>query len=300
VTSEKSAVVNSNFSFYGENPFLGNFRGTVTAQDFYSYSVANETWLIYREIWNYLNFSIEFPNTAPTNLSGIQTVDALSVSPDGTYAAAGTSDTGGYNGSVYLVALKGQPRVVWRHVTNGSTVGSVAISGNGSYVAATGTAGNGQAFGEGPCLCPVNGSSQLLVFNRGGAALWNFTAAQGTYLQNVAMSGNGSKVVVAYTNGNGQSGIICFNSDGLDLWNYTSPTRGSIGQFAMSNDGSAITYADKGVFYLNSQGQQVWNYTEEPNVKFIQMSSNGSRVAVGTVSGADNGSLLYFDGTRGA
>jgi hypothetical protein len=298
-TSNHSAVVNSSFGYSGQNAFLGNFSGVITAEDYYSYSAANGAWLISREIWDYLSFNIEFPNGPPERLAGIQTVQALGVSADGDYVAAGASDTGGYNGSVYLVSLQNQTEgVLWRYVTNGTAIGSVAISSNGSYIAAAGEVGHGQAFGRGPGG-PVNGSGELFVFNREGKLLWSHVAARELFLQSVVMSADGSRIAVSYGNIYGQSGIVCFNNAGDDLWNYTSPVGGSIGHFAMSSDGGSITYAENGIFFLNSHGHQVWNYTKESSVNFIQISSDGAYVAVGTLSGAYNGSVLYFDGKNG-
>ncbi len=299
-TSNHSAVVNSSFDYSGRNAFLGNFSGAIMAQEYYSHSAPNGAWLISREIWNYLSFNIQFPNGPPEKLSGIQIVQALGVSADGNYVVAGASDTGGYNGSVYLVSLQKQSEgVLWRYVTNGTTIGSVAVSSNGSYIVAAGEVGNGQAFGSG-AGGPVNGSGELFVLNREGRLLWSFVAARESYLQNVAISADGSRIAATYGNIYGQSGIVCFNNAGDDLWNYTSPIGGSIGHFAMSSDGGSITYAENGIFYLNSQGRQVWNYTKESNVNFIQISSGGAYVAVGTLPGAYNGSVLYFNGKNGA
>jgi hypothetical protein len=58
----KSAAVNSSFAVFGQNGFegsaaIGDFNGTVSAQDSYVYSVADGVWLISQETWNFTSFS---------------------------------------------------------------------------------------------------------------------------------------------------------------------------------------------------------------------------------------------------
>ena len=292
-TSDDSATVNSTFDFLGRSTLYGNFSGSISAQDLFVYSAASGAWLISHEVWNFLSFNYQPPPPFGYALSGNQTVDALSVSTDGNYVAAGASDTGGYNGSVFLVSLQnGAERVLWRHVTNGTTIGSVAISSDGSYVVAAGCTLQSRGIG---CI-----HTELFVFNRGGDLLWNFSPT-GSVLGYVAISANGSRIAATYGNIEGRCGITYFNNAGDVLWNYTSPQGGSIHHLSMSSSGRSIAYGQDGVFYLNSRGAQVWNYTVgNPDVNFIQMSSDGSFVAAGTIVTAYNGSVLYFDGRTGA
>jgi len=123
----------------------------------------------------------------------------------------------------------------------------------------------------------------------------------GSVLGYIAISANGSRIAAAYGNIEGKCGITYFNDAGDVIWNYSSPQGGSIHHLSMSSDGGSIVYGQDGVFYLNSHGVQVWNYTAgNPDVNFIQMSSDGSHVAAGTTVTAYNGSVLYFDGRSGA
>jgi len=291
-TSEDLATVNSTFDFHGRSTLYGNFSGSVSAQDLFVYSAANGGWLISQETWDFISFNYQPPPPFGYALSGNQTVDALSVSTDGNYVAAGSTDTGGYNGSVYLVSLQsGAEGVLWRHVTNGTTIGDVAVSGDGSYVAAAGCSLQTRGIG---CI-----HAELFVFNRGGNLLWSFSPT-GSVLGYIAISANGSRIAAAYGNIEGKCGITYFNNAGDVLWNYSSPQGGSIDHLSMSGDGGSIVYGQDGIFYLNSHGIQVWNYTAgNPDVNFLQMSSDGSHVAAGTIVTAYNGSVLYFDGRSG-
>jgi hypothetical protein len=98
--SDDSVVVNSSFSFAGESAdFFGPFNGTVSAQDSYTHSAASGAWLISRETWDFLSFNVRNPSIETVGgPSPIQKVDALSISADGSYLAAGTTDSGGDNG----------------------------------------------------------------------------------------------------------------------------------------------------------------------------------------------------------
>lgn len=61
VTSSDSAAVNSTFGFTGWGERWGNTSGTVSAQDYYSYSTTNDAWLISQETWTFLSFNVQFP-----------------------------------------------------------------------------------------------------------------------------------------------------------------------------------------------------------------------------------------------
>jgi len=66
--SADSAVVNSSFDISGQNynqgfpyGYAATFNSTVSAQDFYVYSVSQGAWLISTETWNFLNFTFQSP-----------------------------------------------------------------------------------------------------------------------------------------------------------------------------------------------------------------------------------------------
>ncbi len=298
--SRGSALVNSSFGFQGRNSIWGNFSGSVSAQDNYAYSVASGGWLISQETWNFLSFNVQFPfgYTACTGPSCPQFVQSMAISGDGNYLAAGTYENSGY-GNVYLVSTQGQtPGVVWRSVTTNTVIWSVAISANGSYVAAAGFAHPGDKHGNG----------RVYLFDSEGRLLWNVSAGSEPRMVWVAIAANGSRVAADYG-----SGIICLNAVGDVLWNDTFPQGGFSYSFAMSSDARFIAYTDEnvtlpggagpgwGVFYLDSHGRELWSYTEDHagGDSFVQMSSDGSYVAA-TSQRFYNGSVYYFDGRNGS
>ncbi len=299
--SNQSAIVNSSFRFTGQSQIYGNFTGTVRAQDLLVYSRAASAWQIAEEIWNFLSFDVQYPvgnYYACSGPSCPQYVQDMAISEDGKFLAAGTYQVSGY-GSVYLVSLQNQSRgVVWKSPTD-TTIWSVAISSNGSYVAAGGfVPGN-----------PQHGHGEVYLFDKEGKLSWKFSAGSSPRMVKVAIAANGSRVVADYG-----SGIIYLDAEGKVLWNQTLPQGRVSSDFAVSSDGKSIAYTEEkdnatiqvgagpgwGIFDLDSQGRQLWSYTENRvGVSFVKMSSDGSRVVVSSRL-VSNGSLLYFDGRNGA
>ena len=299
VASSRLATVNSSFSFSGQSSTFGNFSGAVRAQDSLAYTATTGEWLISQEIWNFSSFNVQFQfgYTACTGPSCPQFVQAMAISRDGNYLAAGTYENSGF-GSVYLVSTQGKaPGVLWRSVTTNTVIWSVAISGNGSYVAAAGFARPGDPHGNG----------RVYLFNSQGRLLWNVSAGSEPRAVWVAIAANGSRVAADYG-----SGIIYLDTGGKILWNQTFPQGGVSSNFAMSSDAKFIAYTAEnstvpdsaslgwGVFYLNSHGSQLWSHAEpHVGIAFVQMSSDGSNVAVSSRFHY-NGTVFYFDGRSGA
>ncbi len=302
--STSAVLVDWNFSFSGHSNIWGNFAGAVLANDSYAYFPAEGVWLISAEHWDFTNFNIQYSQQGggppPPGQAATQRPDAESISPDGGYAAVGTiSIGGGGNGSVYLVSLRSQSQgVFWRRVTNNSNIESVAVSQNASYVAAGG-------YGL-ERLGHVSDTGVLFLFDGEGAQLWNVTA-KGSVIS-LGMSPDGSRIFADY-----YWGILCLNDAGSVLWNYTFPYGGSGMHIATSGQGdyvvSAVQYMllpnrtdfSWGVVYLDSQGRLLWSHigNQGEGVNFVQMSSDGSRVAVGTFVNGENGSVYYFSGKDG-
>jgi WD40 repeat protein len=295
--SDRSATVNSSFDFTGQSPIYGNFNGTVRAQDSLVYSATSGGWLISQEIWNFTTFNAQYllRGYSCSGPSCPAFVQAMAISADGNFLAAGAYQNSGY-GSVYLVSLQKQAQgVLWRSPTD-TTIWTVAISSNGSYVAAGG-------FVPGD----PHGHGEVYLFNKEGRLLWNVSAGSKPRMVGVAIAANGSRVSADYGNG-----IIYLDTKGEVLWNRTFPQGGASSNFAMSSDAKFIAYTDEnvtmqssaslgwGVFYLDSQGRQLWSYSEaHVGIAFVTMSSDGSHV-VASSRLVYNGSVFYFDGRSGA
>ena len=297
-TGGASAQVSSAFSFNGTSGMMGGFDGAVLAQDSYSYSSAGG-WLISRETWNFTRFNIQYPAISGgpgPGPSPILKVGSASFSPDGNYLGAGSADSAQKNGSVFLVSLQqGAERELWDDVTNNSAISSVAVSDNGTYVAAGGY-WSGMIYGDGV----------VYLFNKDGRMLWNYSTGDQPVWE-VGIAANGSGVLADYSRG-----LIYFDDAGQVLWNYTFPYGGTSTHIATSSNSEYIAAAVSemllpnrtdfswGIFYLDSQGHLLWNYTgDESGVNYIQMSSDGSAVATGTLVSGYNGSVYYFDGHNG-
>lgn len=298
-TSGSTVTLNSTFDFSGKSSLFGSMNGTVFAQDSYGY--ANSTWLITHEVWNFTRYTVQYPvitgGPGPA-ASPTQSPDAISMSADGKYAAIGMTDSAGKNGSVVLLSLRVDgARELWRHVTNNTAIDTVAVSANGSYVVAGGY-WSGMTYGDG----------EIFFFNQAGQLLWNYSTGANSPVFDVAISSSGSRIAADCENQ-----MMYFNPAGDVLWNYTFPYGGTSTHFAMSSDGGSIAYAEGYVLApgetnygwavgdLNAEGQQVWNYTgQDAGVNFVQMSSDGSSISVGTLVSGYNGSVFYFDGADGA
>lgn len=287
-------TVDSTFDFSGHSDANGEFSGTIQAQDSYVSPTTGGPWLIAQETWDLVHYVVQFPVSTMgfpvLRPSSVLAVSSMSISSDGNYVAAGTSDSvdsSSRNGSVYLVSLQSQ-KTVWRYITNNTAISSVAISSNGSFVAA-------------------GGGAEVYLFDAEGSLLWSVPT--GASVVQVAIAANGSRIAADYG-----EGILYLSGAGHVLWNRSFPQDSSSSSFAMSRDGRFVVYAQSelptgnetegsgwGVFYLDSQGHRLWNYTEKDGaVSSVQMSSNGSYVATGSLYSAYNGSVYYFNGRTGA
>jgi hypothetical protein len=56
-----SVTVNSTFGFLEQSIAAGKINGTVSAGDSYTYSAASHSWLISRETWDFLSYSVQNP-----------------------------------------------------------------------------------------------------------------------------------------------------------------------------------------------------------------------------------------------
>lgn len=217
----------------------------------------------------------------------------LAISPDDSYVVAGTGH-GSRSGAVYLFNKQGQP--LWRRDLDRLVV-SVAISYNGSVVAAAGSQRNVAAdFVQ-------NGS--IYLFDRRGNLLWNLTTG-GFPVLDVKVSTDGS-TVVAITN----QKILYFDKQGNFLWSYGTPT-GALEALDSSDDASQIVasfgflgnrpdvYSWSFVSF-DGRGNVLWNYTAadggEPGV--IALSSNSSYF-VGSSNVRDRNGTLYFFTKQGS
>jgi len=241
-----------------------------------------------------------------------ESVESVSVSPDGSYIAAGSRD----DGNVYFFNREG--KLLWKHKPPGviggcDAVGAISVSSDGSYIA-------------------VGGDYVLFLFSREGKLLWSYETGWG--VRDVSVSSNGSYIVEAddaglvrlfsregerlwsksgcYVDissdssfiavGDDDGSVSLLNREGKLLWSQKITDFGVV-VTSISSDGSYIAASsyvsigscdNQNVYFFNKQGKLLWSYNIGNDVRSISVSSDGSYIAVGPED--DNIYLLNKEG----
>ena len=158
----------------------------------------------------------------------------VSVSPDGTYVAAG-------NGRKIYV-FKNNGDLLWKYKAD-NMIYDLSISRNAEYVVAT-------TFREETLVRGTN----IYFFNKNGDLLLNSEA--NNYGGKISVSSDGSYVAI----GNG-SNLHFFDQERNTLWNYSTDFGGFI-DIAVSSDGSytAAVSSDKHAYFFDKNGNLLWKY----------------------------------------
>jgi len=108
-------------------------------------------------------------------------------------------------------------------------------------------------------------------------------------INQIAMSDDGSRVIVASDNGN----ITAFNQNGEQLWQYN--IGGSASTVSISPDGSrtAAGSSESGIFFFDQSGHLLWNYPT-PSITRISLSKD-----VSTIGAAYNNQGIYILDNQG-
>jgi outer membrane protein assembly factor BamB len=218
------------------------------------------------------------------NLPTDRIIDVLAVSGNGSYIVAGgyqfsNSPAQAYeNGAVYYLSSSG--KLLWK-LTTGPVFG-VAMSSNGSRIAVDYTGG-------------------ILYLNNFGQVLWNYSTSGNSL--DLAMSSDGSKIVFTASeigvsgSQNFESGVFLLNSLGDLISNYTLPRNTLLESTTMTSSGSNVLAAsiqsstNANVSYFDgTNGKLLWTREENSSINSLQVSSNGSLIAIGTNSG-----ILFYD-----
>lgn len=171
-------------------------------------------------------------------------------------------------------------------------ISSVSIAPDGSAVAVS-------QLIPGCCRGVVTNttSNQILLFDRNGSILWNYTTLVPPLT--VTISPDNRMIYASFSD----SRIICLNREGLVQW--TNTTDAPVIAFALSGDGSVIAAAATNsygmssgdvsypwdFFVFNQSGIQLWKYrTGGPNA--VAISKDGSTIAV---MGGKFGNLFLFN-----
>jgi len=169
-----------------------------------------------------------------------------------------------------------------RNYSTSQSVNSVAISSNGTYIAVgDGAAGFGKAY----------------LFNSSSSTpMWSFQF--GEEVEAVTISADG--FYIAATSGWGTTrGVSVFNKlyspSKTPLWSY-DPSAGMY-LAKLSSDGSRLAATTANVLYLfnttNAAAPLLWSYNVGTFIRGLDLSSNGSIIAIG----ADGGNFMLFNDT---
>ena len=236
---------------------------------------------------------------------------SVDLSSNGEYLTAG-----GYNNSLYLFNRSGA--LLWKygasdHILN-NTVFDVDISGDGSTIAAN-CADDYQyifsregkvlfknkleKYGKGIALTGdgafiVSGSGdRVLLTTVNGTRVWTSAVTGGDYIEDVAISSDGSRIVA----GNRDGTIVFMDRTGKILWRFAAG-EGNIG-VAISDDGNriAVRGGNRDLYFLNGDGAVIWKYDPKA-IAFgpeIALSGDGTRL----VAPSSGGTIYLFrtDGT---
>lgn len=171
------------------------------------------------------------------NYSLYNRIVSMAISSDGNYIVAGT-----YQDKLYLFN-KTSSTPMWIFSTGGYTIWTVEFSFDSNYIVAG----------------IENGGGKVYFFNRSNSIpLWNYSTGTNAYVSTVAISSNGSYIIIGNTN-------------------YISESDTNIGNVYF--------------FHKNSR-LPIWHYRTGRYVWGVSISSDGTYCAVGSTDG-----FYFFDNT---
>ena len=188
-------------------------------------------------------------------------------SDDGRYVVAG-SDTG----TVRMYTYTGG--ILWTYRIPEKSVTAVAISGDGSVVAAA----------DYDPLGPDAGG-EILYFTRDGELVWR--SHTGATVQRVALSDDGNTLLAS-----GNSALYVYDKTGTRQ--STFRLNETIWSVAVSGDGSrgvaGAGYGHGELFATDTNGTVSWSYPTANGMQAVSISGNG-----GSIAGVDRFHLYWFD-----
>lgn len=211
-------------------------------------------------------------------------VNSIAVSSDGTHFVSGSKSVDG--GTIYY--FDNQGTVIWQS-TQDRQILSVAISDDGSYVAAAGS----QFYHYGTYGPAGYNKGMVYFFDKTGNLLWKYDTNDNAALQ-VSVTFDGSHVVVD-TSG----GILYLNKDGKLLWSHNDSSINDH-PVKITKDGSLIATKDnQKLLVFEKNGTLLWEKTED-NWGAFAFSDDGRFLATSAdPSGIDlldrNGKLIWKD-----
>ena len=173
-----------------------------------------------------------------------KSVQCVSVSPDGSYIAAGTWEMDDYygegNGVGKIYLFKNDGDLLWKHNAGkvGNGIYDVSVSRNAEYVVAT-----------------LLGEPEIDLYAKNGDLLWSSKAND--FTGKTSISSDGSYVAI----GNGNGNLNFIDQERNILWNYSTDF-GYFIDIAVSFDGSytAAISSNKHAYFFDKNGNLLWKY----------------------------------------
>lgn len=205
------------------------------------------------------------------------TANAVAVTPDGSYLAAGSQSSDLY-GSVYL--FDKDRNLLWRYDADTAIFG-LAMPSNASYVAASGS----QLIGPSGAYS----NNKVYILSKEGKLLQRYSTGSSPVFTMFATP-DGSHLIVRSTDS-----LLCLDSSGNLLWKQDI---GESGAFTVSSNGTLIAVGGSGKVQLFTiDGNLLWDYRiQDVLVGPVAISKDGAYVAAGSVTSGTNGTVYLLDG----
>ena len=186
------------------------------------------------------------------------------ITPDGGYVSV---STGCPDRRAYLFSTKGDLLFRSEMLTRDSPVHKSAISEDGNYIVYS--------------LDHSQGNPVVMLFDKDGNNLWNFSSQSDSTARAVSISEDGNYVAAGTTAGN----IYLFSKDSaIPLWSFSEGGSFShIGEVKLNSDGSLLAAggaAKKVYMFSKDSNVPLWEYDAITYVTFIDF--NGEYVVAGT------------------
>ncbi len=195
------------------------------------------------------------------------TVSSISITPNGSYIAAGGYQNGGLggaytNGTVFLFDKAGN--LLW-NVTGSDPVFEVQFSADGSNLA-------------------VQSEEAISYFAINGSQIWNYTTPTGNFF-GMDLAADGNYLVASDGYRGGHSGpfgwsFLAFDGQGNLLWNYTAAD-GEEPDFITLSSNANYTWASSSygasnasLYLFNRQGNLLWKQQTYSFILLIQAAGN--------------------------
>ena len=198
-------------------------------------------------------------------------VNNLDISNDGAYIVASSSND-------FLVFSRDSSTPIWESDVEGNQIESIAISGDGEYVAVA---------EDTIYLFDRDSSQQLWQYETNETARDIAISDDGSYI----VSSDGDKIVLLRNWGNDNRGI-CFEYD-TDLTIFHVDISAD-GKYVVASNDRELYYFDLNSASCNNDPIWIYEHNDNDQIQSLSISADGSTIALGTEGSSDDEVLLLF------